>query len=493
MNQPYYWRIDESSSDGTITKGNLWTFTVADFLVVDDFEDYNDSEPDRIFDTWIDGFNVPTNGSQVGYDVSPFAEQTIVHGGEQSMPLRYDNSTASFSEATVNVANLPIGRNWTKYDIKALTLWFHGDPCNVTQQMYVKINGTKVPYDDDMGDIRQASWHEWNIELARFGVNQSNVTEMVVGLERSGAAGGMGVVYFDDIRLYPPRCVPSILKPVADLNNDCVVDYFDLDIMTGIWLQKESDIWDAGGGHDGSSCLAFGDYVAIEDLFYNSTGLTAVSVSTWIRTNSPGDQYIISFDRNEYYRLEINGYGGGDGQVGWDLMTDSGQLDYGSVRRVDDDQWHHVVGVFDSGTATIYIDGTAEPSASLGTTYGSGNLRYGFLGANSEAYAFDTPTPGGDPIQRLDDIRVYDYALSAADVTGLFARTAQPAIGPILWYKLDETSGQIANDSSGNGYTGHLRGFVFFDTNLYQDTVIDFKDYAALAEEWLVEQLWPLP
>ena len=62
-------------------------------------------------------------------------------------------------------------------------------------------------------------------------------------------------------------------------------------------------------------------YVAIQNLSYNDPNGTAVTVCAWIRTSSSGDQYIASFDRNEYWRLEINGSGGGDGQVGWDVMT----------------------------------------------------------------------------------------------------------------------------------------------------------------------------
>jgi len=77
-------------------------------------------------------------------------------------------------------------------------------------------------------------------------------------------------------------------------------------------------------------------------------------------------------------------------------MTSSGQVDYGSVTRVDDGRWHHVTGVFDNGTLTIYIDGVAEPSASGGSTFGSGNTRYGFIGANSEAYLPPSTYAGGD-------------------------------------------------------------------------------------------------
>jgi hypothetical protein len=376
-----------------------------------------------------------------------------------------------------------------------------GIASNTADQLYVAVEDStgksKVVNHVDPNAVLLDTWQEWNIDMKEFsnaGVNLKSIKKMFIGVgnRNNSQAGGTGTLYIDDIWLYRPRCVPSVLKPQADFTNDCVVDYSDLQTLADNWLRI---IWDTTGGPDGSSALLFGptgEYVAIEGLHYAGTNYTAVSVSAWIRTGSEADQYIVSFDRSEYYRLEINGYGGGAGQVGWDVMTDAGQSDYGSVTRVDDNQWHHVVGVFDNGTSTIYIDGTAEPSAPLGTTFGSGEIRYGFVGANSEASAFDWPAGTGNPIQHLDDFRIYNYALSATDVARLANRTGQPATGPILWYKLDETSGNIAADSSGNGYDGQLR-FSWFDMNMHDDTTINFKDYALVVDQWLDEQLWPQP
>ena len=124
-NQTYYWRVDEYNTDDTISKGRLWSFTVADFIVVDDFEDYNDYPPDRIFDTWLDGWDDPTtNGALVGYEDAPFTEQTIVHGGAQAMPLFYDNNL-KYSEATLPLTSM---RDWTRQGVKTLSLWFRGHP-----------------------------------------------------------------------------------------------------------------------------------------------------------------------------------------------------------------------------------------------------------------------------------------------------------------------------------------------------------------------------
>jgi len=403
--------------------------------------------------------------------------------------------TAVFSNVTVDGGT----GAWQSQDIG-----INSNVADVADQLYVAVEDSMgtvkaVPHEDPNAVLLD-SWQEWNIDLKEFanaGVNLASVKKMYLGVgnRTSPQMGGTGTLFFDDIRLYRPRCLADVLKPDADFSNNCVVDYPDLQVLLANWLVAESDVWDATGGHDGGGSLAFGnaaDYVAIQDLFYNSVGNTQVSVSAWIRTDSEADQYIVSFDRNEYYRLEINGSGAGPGQVGWDVWTDAGQSDYGSVTRVDDDQWHHVVGVFDNGTSTIYIDGIAEPPVTVGTTYGSGTPRFGFLGANSEASEFDSPTPAGDAIEQLDDVRIYDYALSASDVTALANGTGQPATGPILWYKLDETAGQVALDSSGNGYDGHLR-FTWFDINIQQDSVIDLKDYALLVDGWLDELLWPQP
>ncbi len=90
-------RVRDNNTKAYNFEGDVWSFTTANFLVTDDFESYNDLDPtdpasNRIFNAWIDGFDNPPNGSFVGYENSPFAEQTIVHGGSQSMPFAFENA-----------------------------------------------------------------------------------------------------------------------------------------------------------------------------------------------------------------------------------------------------------------------------------------------------------------------------------------------------------------------------------------------------------------
>jgi hypothetical protein len=190
----YYWKIDEvnEADDIAVWEGNLWSFTTQPYLVVDDFESYDDEE-NAIFDTWLDGF-VNETGSTVGYFESPFAEQTIVHGGRQSMPLEYNNAGVATSEADFDV-----GQDWSINGIQSLTLYFYGDVTNSAAQLYVKIDNKRIDYDGPAINITRPSWQMWSIDLTEAG-NVSNVNALTIGIEGAGATG---LLFIDDVRLYP--------------------------------------------------------------------------------------------------------------------------------------------------------------------------------------------------------------------------------------------------------------------------------------------------
>ena len=161
---------------------------------------------------WTDGYveppAVPTNGSTIGYpnpsipDGEHFVETEIVHSGNQSTPLFFDNRTALYSEAAVSTDKLSIGPDWTIGGPDTLSLWVYGDPNNpTTERMYVKINSAKVTVNPD---LKQAAWQEVTINLASVGTNLKNVSTLSIGFERTGGTGGSGMVFIDDIRLYLP-------------------------------------------------------------------------------------------------------------------------------------------------------------------------------------------------------------------------------------------------------------------------------------------------
>jgi len=140
-NQTYYWRVDEvnDAHPDKLWKSEVWSFTTGNFLVVDDFEDYNDTS-NRIYDTWGD-YYVNNTGMTVGHLDPPFAERTIVHSGRQAMYMRYDNDgtvnegtdyeqsgTLLYSETEREWAD---PQDWTREGVESLALWFRGIPASV--------------------------------------------------------------------------------------------------------------------------------------------------------------------------------------------------------------------------------------------------------------------------------------------------------------------------------------------------------------------------
>ncbi|MCL5279009.1 MAG: hypothetical protein M1376_03780 [Planctomycetes bacterium] len=122
---PYYWRIDEVQDNGSISMGAVWSFTIADFLIVDNMESYTDEEGSRIYEIWVDGWTNNT-GAVVGNLTAPFAERTIVHSGLQAMPMEYNNTkTPFYSEAEQTFSPL---QNWTTNDVTTLAVWVRGNP-----------------------------------------------------------------------------------------------------------------------------------------------------------------------------------------------------------------------------------------------------------------------------------------------------------------------------------------------------------------------------
>jgi len=431
-----------------------------------------------------------------------------------------ETCTAQFSDVTI--AGTVTGQ-WQSQDI--------GIASNTADQLYVAVEDSAgksaVVKHEDPNAVLLETWDEWNIDLKDFiGVNMAAVKKMVIGVgdRINPQLGGTGSLYVDDIRLYIPRCLPKLVKPAADLDNDCVVDYLDLEIMTADWLKSDSivstvapsdanlvvhytfdgDASDSSGnnyhgiemcgptyveGKLGQAIHLDGldDYVAITDVNYTGTDYPEVTVAAWVRTTNEDGQ-IATFDRSENWRLEIGGswssgtawYAGGPGLVGWHVWDSAGvQIDTGvapefpaNTGRVDDGQWHHVAGVFDNGTLIIYIDGDPKKPYFGGATFGRGRYpRYGFIGAGSEA---DFPPPIGRQTGAylegdVDEVYIYHRVLIPAEIA--YLADDSPADGELY----------IAVPSAANLY----------DEEPLLSKSVNFKDIALLVEQWLDELLWP--
>ena len=112
-------------------------------------------------------------------------------------------------------------------------------------------------------------------------------------------------------------------------------------------------------------------------------------------------------------------------------------------------QWTHIAVTYDNGVIRTYANGNL-----VHTFNGSGAIGDANTGQNDFRI-------GGRQMQiithyfqgRLDEVRLYNLALTASEVSALVG-TAN--LGPIGYWKFDENSGTTAADSSGNNNTGTL-------------------------------------
>ena len=203
----YYWRIDEvdNINPDSPWEGKVWSFWTGDFLVVDDFEGYDDLDPpvgepgNRIWDKWMDGYGTLNNGALVARDYPPYTEQTIVNSGAQSMEYRFDN-TIKISEATLG---LTFPTDWTANGVTKLSIQFRGSSGNSAERIFVAL-GNAVVYHPDPAATQINEWTEWVIDLNEFaGANLGNVLSMTIGVGTRNVPGvdATGTLYFDDIWL----------------------------------------------------------------------------------------------------------------------------------------------------------------------------------------------------------------------------------------------------------------------------------------------------
>jgi Concanavalin A-like lectin/glucanases superfamily len=154
-NGTYYWRVDEIDADGAVTEGKVWRFQTADYLIIDDFESYDD-EKHLIYGTWIDGWDNGT-GSIVGYLESPFAEVPMpAHSGRQSMPFSYDNRNSPWCSEAFRTWETP--QDWTQFGVDTLKMYFIGHPVPFVEREdgTIVMAGGGGPLDEDREDAHLA-------------------------------------------------------------------------------------------------------------------------------------------------------------------------------------------------------------------------------------------------------------------------------------------------------------------------------------------------
>jgi len=403
----YFWKVDEVGDAGAYP-GPVWSFTTEEYAVVDDFESYNDDD-NRIYDRWIDGW-VNNTGSQVGYDVSPFAEKTTVHGGAQALPLSYDNTSVATSEAQFTFP----AQDWTARGLKSLSLYFFGAAGN-TGTLYIKINNTKVLYDGDGADLAGAHWQPWNIDLSAVSGNLTNITSLTIGIEGSGAKG---LLFVDDVRLYPRT--PEVIIPADPGKAGLLAEY--------LFESNAND--SSGNGYHGT--FVENAHVADGVLLLDGTN-DSVTIPRLGGADATFYQCTYSMWMYSLTTPASSGFIGGINFHNWSAggihcKLNNGLANAGIYALAGGDlqgttvagpeEWVHLALTVSDTVATLYLNGQVEASRSFSTPLAMtlGNASIGAWNNNGD-------------VQRelkgwMDNVRIYDRAISTEELLWLAGKRA---------------------------------------------------------------------
>ncbi|MBN2134000.1 MAG: LamG domain-containing protein [Sedimentisphaerales bacterium] len=446
LGQTYYWRVDQVLQDsGDVRKGDVWSFTIQATWMIDDFNGYADWE--AVLEVWEEqgsAFNwVSTTfaaaGNSLGVDLKP------EEGLTGAMVMRRD-------------------MDLTAYGVRALAFDFASDPNQgFVQAVYVEladaVNTARVTIDDPVV-VHNRAWGLVEVDLGQFaGVDLTQIKSLALGVTLSPSGTRRVTVYFDQLRLFPQRCVPERTL-ASDLNGDCLVDAEDLTILTDRWLEgtieivaaeplSQPAVWhtfdrvnnttlgfddemglapaapSAGagfipqGGYDGLGAVAFtGDqsYLDVDSAVFSGIAGPALTISLWVY----GDPAFQPFANDAVF------HGSGAGGFTMQLMCPDSQgrvvFDHGGApadrvvwseaNPADwEGQWNHYAVVKDAaaGTQQIYHNGrlVAENTSAFQSTPNSGGMRIG---------ATNQPTPQRLYHGKVDEFRMYAAVLPQAAI-----------------------------------------------------------------------------
>jgi hypothetical protein len=204
------------------------------------------------------------------------------------------------------------------------------------------------------------------------------------------------------------------------------------------------------------------DYAAIQDMYYTDVGeISRLTVSAWVKVPLDGGSWsIVDFDRSEYYTCAVglNGlYAEGD-YVGFHTRGSSGGIkDMWSTSTIRDNDWHHIVWVFNSSEVNdkkIYIDGqldSQQDAYSTNVNLGSGANRYGFFGDGSEASSYNANRNGIYYQGYMDQVSIWHRAFSASEFSSLLNVNVNET-GLVAYWPMNEGTGTSISDLGPNNY-----------------------------------------
>ena len=191
---------------------------------------------------------------------------------------------------------------------------------------------------------------------------------------------------------------------------------------------KMSDATDESGNYDGTAtnvnfnvagkfgnAAEFNGSSGIIDIptIPNITGSGSnFSFSAWINFDgSSGDRFIMSFRENSFVEIGFNS-GYSPRKLEFKVNDGANKTVLVNESEITNNTWHHIcLTAESSGNLTAYLDGTSKGTTAIGSI--------GNAGQQNSIGAYNTGTPAGYFTGKIDQVRIFNKALTGTEVTTL--------------------------------------------------------------------------
>jgi hypothetical protein len=193
----------------------------------------------------------------------------------------------------------------------------------------------------------------------------------------------------------------------------------------------EQDVTDSWGSNDGTDNTSAGyvtgnvgiyakdfdgtdDYVDTGGAIVDPSSSGSFSVAGWVKTTTTDTEDFWTQGNSSNSDPQVRMGKDGSNSV-FNIRSDSGGSNnsysvFGAT--IDDGNWHHVCITYDSQTMELYTDGGSDGTENRNSeSVTTDRTTIGALGRTSLALHWDG---------QIDDVRIYDKALSSTEVSNLY-------------------------------------------------------------------------
>jgi hypothetical protein len=197
------------------------------------------------------------------------------------------------------------------------------------------------------------------------------------------------------------------------------------------------------------------DRVELGDIpALNST--SAFSISLWVKVPSSASSTLYFYQSgSDTFANTISFYE----STTLDFLIGKGGSAYAGTRysgNIKDDTWHHLVGVYNGSTLTIYLDGSVPTQSVIGTAVPSSTVST----AGSNPHIGSKTDNSASIPGKMDDFSIFNAALTATEVTNIYNSRIYNPSKLIHQYRFENNY----NDSKGS-LNGTAQGNPTFDSS----------------------------